>query len=123
MKFKKGIVNTIIFVLLVVLTFSIIFKENNLLEILEIIKQTNKNFIALAILCMFCFIFSEGINIARTLKLLRLQNHFKKCLKIRLRWIFLQLHYTQRFWWRPHATILHEKRQITNWAFGFGYFD
>ena len=121
-KFKKGIINAIIFVLLVSLTFYIIFKDHNILEILEIMKQTDKKFIALAILCMFCFIFSEGINIARTLKLLRLQNHSKKWIKIRLCRIFLQFCYTKLFWWRPNATILHEKRQITNWAFHFSYF-
>ena len=63
-KFKKGILNAIIFILLVSLTFYVIFKDHNILEILEIMKQTDKKFIALAIFCMFCFIFSEGINIA-----------------------------------------------------------
>lgn len=80
-KFKKGIINAIIFVLLVSLTFYIIFKDHNLLEILEIMKQADKKFIALAILCMFCFIFSEGINIARTLKLLGCKITLKNGLK------------------------------------------
>lgn len=80
-KFKKGILNAIIFILLVSLTFYVIFKDHNILEILEIMKQTDKKFIALAIFCMFCFIFSEGINIARTLKLLGCKITLKNGLK------------------------------------------
>lgn len=69
LKTKKIIINGIIFVFFVVLTFSIIFKDNSIIEILEIIKQVDIKYIILAIGCMMCFIASEGINIARTLKL------------------------------------------------------
>lgn len=69
-KFKKGIINTVIFLFFIILTFYIIFKDDNIGEIFEIIKSVNIKFVIIAILCMCCFILSEGINIARTLKLL-----------------------------------------------------
>ncbi len=69
-RLKKTLVNTLIFLFFVSLTFYIVFKDNNIAQILQIIRQVDKRFIWMAIACMFWFIFSEGINIARTLKLL-----------------------------------------------------
>ena len=69
-KIKKGMINAIIFLFFVILTFSILLKDNNLAEMLEMMKQVDKKFILISILCMCCFVLSEGINIARTLKLL-----------------------------------------------------
>lgn len=83
-KIKKGIINTIIFVFFVSLTFYIILKENNILEILQIIHQVDIKFILLAIACMFFFIFAEGINIGRTLKLLNCKIHLRDGLKYAL---------------------------------------
>lgn len=80
-KFKKGIVNTIIFLFFVILTFYIIFKDNSIEEILQIVKQVDKKFILLAVFCMCCFVLSEGINIARTLKLLDCKISFKNGIK------------------------------------------
>ena len=75
-KCKKGIVNTIIFLFFISLTFFVIFKEDNVGEIFKIIQKVDIKFIAIAILCMCCFILSEGINIARTLKLLECKVNF-----------------------------------------------
>ncbi len=83
-KIKKGIINTIIFVFFVSLTFYIILKENNILEILQIIHQVDIKFILLAIACMFFFVFAEGINIGRTLKLLNCKIHLRDGLKYAL---------------------------------------
>lgn len=66
--FRKNIMNGIIFILFVILTFSIVFKNNNITEILSNIKQVNIFFIFASILSMFIFISCEGINIRRVLK-------------------------------------------------------
>lgn len=80
-KFKKGILNAFIFIFFVSLTFYIVLKDNSIIEILQIVKQVDKKFILLAIFCMFWFVLSEGINIARTLKLLDCKISFRKGLK------------------------------------------
>jgi len=69
-KLKKGIINGILFAFFVVLTFYVIFKNNDMLEIMDIVKNVDIKFIILAILSMCCFVFAEGINIARVLQLL-----------------------------------------------------
>lgn len=83
-KFKKGIINTVIFLFFIILTFYIIFKEDNIGEIFEIIKRVDIKFVVIAILCMCCFILSEGINIARTLKLLGCKVNFINSIKYAL---------------------------------------
>ena len=83
-KFKKGIINTIIFLFFVTITFYIIFKDNDILKILQVIKDVDIKFILLAILFMFWFVMSEGINISRTLKLLNCKISFKNGIKYAL---------------------------------------
>lgn len=83
-KIKKGIINIIIFLFFVILTFYIILKDNSIVEIMQVIKQVDKRFVIIAILFMFCFILSEGINIARTLKLLNCKIKFKDGIKYAL---------------------------------------
>lgn len=83
-RIKKGIINAIIFIFFVVITFYIIFKDNDIFQIIDIIKNVNIIFVLIAILCMFCFILSEGINISRTLKLLDCKISFCKGIKYAL---------------------------------------
>ncbi len=84
MKIKKGIINAFIFIFFVYVTFYVIFKDNNITEILEIITKVDKKFVLLAIVCMFWFVFSEGINIYRTLKLLGCKISLKSGIKYAL---------------------------------------
>lgn len=81
---KKVIINTSIFIFFVTVTFYIIFKDNDIGEILQIIKNIDIKFIILAILCMTIFILSEGINIIRTLKLLNIKVSIKNGIKYAL---------------------------------------
>lgn len=83
-KIKKGIINGVIFLFFVTVTFYVIFKNNDIVQILEIVKQVDKKFICLAILCMCFFVFAEGINILRTLKLLDCKTSFKDAIKYAL---------------------------------------
>lgn len=64
----KGIINITIFVLIATLTFYMVFKNNDLGEVVRNIKGTNKLYIFIAILCMFIYISAEGLNTYRILK-------------------------------------------------------
>ena len=65
---KKLITNGLLFLLIVGLTFSIIFKGDNVNEIIKAIFLVKIKYVILAVLCGSCFICCEGINIGRTLK-------------------------------------------------------
>lgn len=84
MKSKKIIVNALLFIFFVSLTFYIIFKDNNITEIMQIVKTVDKRWIIVAILFMSFFVLAEGINIARTLKLLNCKINFKNGIKYAL---------------------------------------
>lgn len=88
-KVKNGIINGIIFLAFVSLTFYIVFKDNNILDILSVINSADKRLILLAVFCMFFFVFAEGINISRTLKLLNCKISFRKGIKYALVRLFL----------------------------------
>ena len=60
--------NFIIFLLLIVITFSIFFKDKNIGDILEVLKGTNKLYIGIAVVCIFVYLCLEGANIKRTLR-------------------------------------------------------
>lgn len=78
---KKVIINTICFAVCVILTFYLIFKNNDINEILKVVKQVDLKYILIAICCMFCFILSEAINIRRTLILVNCKIKFIQSLK------------------------------------------
>lgn len=67
---KQVIKNGGLFIGLMLLTFFIIFKNNNIEEILNAISSLNINYIIIAIICSCAFIVCEGVNIARSLKLM-----------------------------------------------------
>jgi len=63
----KSIFRVFFFLVFAVLTFYIVFKDNNVFEIIDNVKSVNVVFIAIAIISMFIFISCEGINIRRVL--------------------------------------------------------
>ena len=83
-KTKKMLRNFIIFILLIILTFYIILKEQNISEIFNILINVKKEFILIAILCMCFYMACEAINIGRTLKALNEKSTFLKNLKYAL---------------------------------------
>ena len=83
-KTKKMIRNLIIFILLIILTFYIILKDQNVSEIFDIVLSVKKEFIIIAILCMCFYIACEAINIGRTLKALNEKSTFIKNVKYAL---------------------------------------
>lgn len=76
--------NFIIFILLIILTFYIILKDQNISEIFEILKSAKKEYICIAIICMSLYMVCEAINIGRTLKALNEKSTFLKNLKYAL---------------------------------------
>jgi len=88
-KIRKGIINGIIFLVFVFLTFYMVFKDNKIVKILSIINSSDKRFVLLAVFCMLFFVMAEGINISRTLKLLNCKISFLKGIKYALVRIFL----------------------------------
>lgn len=76
--------NFILFLLLIVLTFYILLKDQSILQILEIIKSIKVEYIIIAIICMALYMVCEAINIGRTLKALNEKSTFIKNLKYAL---------------------------------------
>lgn len=64
----KNIINALIFIIFLVVTFYLVFRKNNLSEIIVNIKGAHKSYILMSIGCMFLYIFLEGVNVHRILK-------------------------------------------------------
>ncbi len=85
MKKKSSIFkNLIFFILLIVLTFYIMLKDQDLPAIFRIIKNAKLEFVFVGIVCMFLYLMCEAINMGRTLKALGEKSSFAKNLKYSL---------------------------------------
>ena len=85
MKKKSNIFkNLIFFILLIVLTFYIMLKDQDLPAIFRIIKNAKLEFVFVGIVCMFLYLMCEAINMGRTLKALGEKSSFAKNLKYSL---------------------------------------
>ena len=69
-KSKKLLRNFLFFIFLIFITFFIIFKNENVFDIWEIIKASNKKYILLGCFSMFLYFLFEAINIDTILKTL-----------------------------------------------------
>ena len=74
----------IIFIILIALTFYILLKDQNPMEILKIISSAKVEFVLIGILCMFIYIVLEAVNIRRTLKNLNEETTFLHDIKYAL---------------------------------------
>ncbi len=83
-KTKKMLRNLILFLVLIILTFYIILKDQDVSEIFQVLSNVKKEFIIIAIMCMFFYITGEAINIGRTLKALGERSNFLKNIKYAL---------------------------------------
>lgn len=83
-KKKDFIKNFIIFILLIGITFFILFKDENFNDIYGALKSVNIIYILIAVLCMFANIICESINTRRTLKVLNENTNIFKCIKYTL---------------------------------------
>lgn len=78
---KKIKRNSIIFILLIVLTFYILLKDQNMSEVIRLLLNVKKEYILIGILCMCAFMVCEALNIGRTLKVLSGKRSFIKNIK------------------------------------------
>jgi len=83
-KIKKQSRNFIIFIVLIILTFYIILKDQDTSQIIKIIIDSKKEFILIGILAMCIYVICEAINIGRILKTLNEKSNFLKNLKYAL---------------------------------------
>ena len=83
-KQKKLILNFWLFMFLIVLTFYILLRDQNLLEVFDIIKSAKIEFVLLGILCVSIYVICEAINISRTLKALGEKSTFVNNIKYAL---------------------------------------
>lgn len=67
-KNKKLIFNLTFFIALIVLTFYILLKDQNILDIFNMMLNSDKTFILIAIFCMFVYLMLEGLNMLRTIR-------------------------------------------------------
>lgn len=80
----KIIMNFSVFILLIILTLYILLKDQNMLEVFDIIKSAKIDFVLLGILCVAIYVICEAINISRTLKALDEKSTFINNIKYAL---------------------------------------
>ena len=81
---KKFILNSTIFILLILLTFYILLKDQSPIDIIKIMLSAKIEFVVLGIACMFIYLALEAVNIGRTLKKLNEKSTFLKNFKYAL---------------------------------------
>ena len=85
MKDKKNILrNLIVFILLIILTFYILLKDQNFNELYLVLMSVKKQYILIAILAMCIYVTCESINTRRVLKALDENISFFKSIKYTL---------------------------------------
>lgn len=87
-KIKKIITNLIIFILLIILTFYLVLKDQDFSQMSSILKTVKKEFILLGILAMCIYVSCEAINIRRILKELEEKVSFFSAIKYTLSGFF-----------------------------------
>lgn len=78
---KKTIKNLIFFILILGITLGIILKEQNVTDIIEIIKNVKIKYVIIGIICMTAYLFLETVNLNRTLKVLGEKSTFMQNFK------------------------------------------
>ncbi len=83
-KIKKMIRNFILFIILIILTFYIILKDQDVTQIFSLVKNAKYQYIVIAVICMCIYVIGEAINIRRTLKMLNEKITFISSIKYAL---------------------------------------
>lgn len=81
---KKLIRNLIVFILLIILTFYMLLKDQDVFEIFNVIKSVKIEYIMIAIACMCIYLVLEAVNMGRTLKKLGEKSSFLNNIKYSL---------------------------------------
>lgn len=80
----KLIRNFILFILLIIITFAVLLKGEDITQILNILGSVKIQYVLIGILCMAIYISCEAINIGRSLKTLNEKSTFIQNLKYAL---------------------------------------
>lgn len=80
----KLIRNFILFILLIIITFAVLLKGEDITQILNILGSVKIQYVFIGILCMAIYISCEAINIGRSLKTLNEKSTFIQNLKYAL---------------------------------------
>lgn len=83
-KIRKTITNLIIFILLIILTFYFVLKDQDITQIFNIALNVKKRFLLIAVVAMCGYMVCEAININRILKELGEHTTFMQSLKYTL---------------------------------------
>lgn len=78
---KKVLKNGGLFVALILITFIVIFHNNNVEDILNAMSSLNIKYIIIGMICSCAFVVCEGINISRSLKLMEYKVSIFTCIK------------------------------------------
>lgn len=81
---KKYFRNLILFILIILLTFYIILKDQSISKIIDVLSSIDLKYILIAIICMCVYLICEAINIGRTLKVLGEKSTFYRNIKYAL---------------------------------------
>lgn len=83
-KKAKFLRNFIFFILLILITFYILFKDESISMIFEILKSIQLKYVLIGIGCMILYLVCEAVNIGRTLKMLKEKSSFLRNFKYAL---------------------------------------
>lgn len=81
---KKVYRNLIFFILLIVVTFYVLLKEQDFMQILNILSSVKLQYVAIGMGCMAVYVICEAINIGRTLRSLKEKSNFFRNVKYAL---------------------------------------
>ena len=81
MSAKKIILNGLLFAIIIVITFKILFQNQDLSQIVHLVRKVDLKFAGVGVLCGLIFILCEGMNIGRALKLFGYHPKKRNCLK------------------------------------------
>ena len=62
-KQTKIVMNFSVFILLIILTLYVLLKDQNILDVFDIIKSAKLEFVLLGILCVSVYVICEAVNI------------------------------------------------------------
>ncbi|MBR1654373.1 MAG: flippase-like domain-containing protein [Clostridia bacterium] len=81
---KKIFRNLIFFILLIVVTFYVLLKDQDILQIVDILSSVKLQFVFAGMCCMAVYVVCEAINIGRTLKSLNEKSNIFRNIKYAL---------------------------------------
>lgn len=86
---KRGIINIIFLIFMVAATMYFILKDNEILPLINVMKQVNLGFVVVAVFMMLIYIFCESVNTYFVMNVLECNISLLKCIK----YIFVNIYF------------------------------